>query len=163
MTLVNPGNPNTSSFAIADIRDGSPLDAALGSLGAAVHYERLDVADPAPNSATDIANTRLGQLAGAVHTMTVNVVPQPWLSIGDVVLVVYNGTQAVGQVAGWAWTGDDMTVTLRGWRVASDWDLPVSPTWEAGRVSINAALPIGVDPAPEEPVPVPPESPVETS
>lgn len=166
MTIVNPGNPNTSSFAIADIRDGSPLDATAGTMGAAVHYERLDVPDPDPAHAAAVAAARLAELGGAVHTMTVTVVPQPWLDLGDVLLVAYNGTQAVGQVVGWSMAAgpeSEMVVTLRGWRVASDWDMPTYPHFPAGRVSINDALPIGVDQSPQAPWPQPPESPVEPS
>lgn len=165
MTIVNPGNPNTGSFAVERVRDGSPLDPYNPEgVGTATFYERLDVADPDPNHAAGRAAMRLFSLAGGVHTMQLRVVPQPWLEPGETVVVEYNGGRAAGQISAWSWSdAGEMTVTLRGWRVASDWDIPEYPDWPAGRLSINAAMPLGVDEPDPVPVPVPAEMPVETS
>lgn len=166
MTLVDPGNPDTSSFAVADIRDGSPLDATLGTFGAAVHYERLDMPDPDPRHAAVVAQERLASLGGAVFTAQLRCVPQPWLEPGQVIAVAYNGSRVVAQVVGWsmdAGPGAEMSVVLRAWRVASDTDMPLYPQWEAGRLSLNAARPLGVDDPPPAVWPAPPESPVEPS
>lgn len=158
MTVVDPGNPDTGSFAVAQVTDGSPLDPLYGTMGAAVYYERLDQVDPAPGAATSIAQSRLRTLAGAVHTMTLKCVPQPWMQPGDVIGVEYNGTVVYAQVAAWSMDlGDrsEMTVRLRAWRVASDVDLPTYPEIPAGAMSINQAQPIGVE-APPQPPPKPP-------
>ncbi len=123
MTITDPGNPDTGSFAVAKLLDGSPLDAETGSLGAAVHYERLSVADPAPTYAATLAAERLRQLGGVVAQITVKCVPQPWLQPGDVITVSYNGGTAICQVAGWQMNiGDmsEMTLNLRAWRIRSD-------------------------------------------
>lgn len=168
MTMIDPGNPNTSSFAVAAIRDGSVFDPETRAMGAAVYYERLDVQDPDPNMAARIANDRLRALGGAVSTMTIKCVPQPWLTPGDVIAVEYNGTRVVAQVA--AWTLDvgsrtEMTVQLRAWRVNANVGLPV---WapDVSDFPINAATPVGVDDKVDRynpAFPQPPQSPVETS
>lgn len=165
MTLINPGNPDTGSFAVRHVSDGSPLDPyAADGIGPATFFERLDVADPDPNHAEGRAAMRLFSLAGGIHTLSLRIVPQPWLEVGDIIVVEYNGGTATGQVQSWTWTDTgDMSVTLRGWRVASDLDIPTEPVWPSGRISINAAMPLGVDPADPAPVPVPAEMPVETS
>lgn len=146
--LTDPGNPNTSSFAVVRISDGSPLDPRNGMLGAATYFERIDMADPPAGLAAKIAADRLAALAGGVHTMTIKCVPQPWLEPGDVVLVEYEGTRAPAQVVGWtmdAGTLTDMTVTLRGWRVTTDYQIPARPPgWpDIGSETINAAPPVG--------------------
>lgn len=151
MTMTDPGNPNTGSFAIARTNDGSVFDPDEGMLGAAVYYERLDVADPDPGMAARIATERLRTLGGGVFTLTLRVVPQPWLEPGVVVGVEYNGTRTVAQVAGWTMdAAGDMTVTMRAWRVTSEISPPEYPVHGPHDLTINRAIPVGVDPAVDE-------------
>lgn len=160
MTLVDPGNPNTSSFAIAAIQDGSVFDVDNQMFGVATYYERLDVADPDPGMAARIADNRLRTLGGAVATMTIRCVPQPWLQPGQVIGVEYNGTRVVAQVAGWSMNiGDrsEMTVRLRAWRITSQVGMPVYPNTAVEEVSINRALPVGTDLANDALPTVPPK------
>lgn len=146
--LVTPGNPDSSSFAVATINDGSPLDAVHSQFGLASVFQAEQVADPAPSAAADIAADRLRAMAGAVHTLTVSCVPQPWLEPGDIVLVDFEGTRVHAQVVGWtmnAGTFTDMVVTVRAWRVVTDLDLPADPAWPFGSTTINGGLLPGVD------------------
>ena len=146
MTMTDPGNPNTSSFAIARTDDGSVFDPDTGQLGAAVYYERIDVEDPDPGMAQRIAEERLRTLGGGVFTLTLRCIPQPWLEPGQVVGVEYNGTRAVAQVAGWSMdAGGEMSVTMRAWRVTSDVTPPLYPLQGPHDLTLNRARPIGVD------------------
>jgi hypothetical protein len=169
MTITDPGNPNTGSFALARINDGSVLDPDIGMLGAAVYYERVDVVDPDPGMAERIAVERLRTLGGAVVTLTVRCVPQPWLQPGQVIGIEYNGTRSVAQVAGWSMdVGErsEMTVQLRAWRVTSEVGLPVYPLYGPHDLELNRADPIGLDRSVDlfpQTQPQPPESPVEES
>ena len=161
--MTDPGNPNTSSFAVARINDGSVFDPDTGMLGAAVYYERLDIADPDPSVAARIADERLRALGGGVFSLTIKCVPQPWLQPGDVIGVEYNGTRAVAQVAGWSMdVGGDMTVRMRAWRVTSEVSPPQYPLHGPHDITLNRATPVGVDPAVDgQPLvlPSPPQSP----
>lgn len=146
--LTDPGNPNTGSFAVARIEDGGPLDPRAGLLGAAVYFERVEQANPDPGMAAAVAADRLRSLAGAAHTMTIKCVPQPWLEPGDVILVDYQGVRAPAQVVSWqmdAGAMTDMTVTLRGWRVTQDWQIPSGPPSfpDVGSEVIGSAPPVG--------------------
>lgn len=147
--LVTPANPDTSSYAVARV-NGGPLDPYNGVFGCASVYERREVPDPAPADARRIADDMLRALSGGAHTMTVKCVPQPWLEPGDVILIDYTGTTAAAQVVGWQMDAGDfteMTVTVRGWRVVTDADLPtVGPGWPLGAETIGAAVPVGAEP-----------------
>lgn len=146
--LVDPGNPDTSSFAVAAIDDGSPLDALASLFGLASVFEQVQIADPSPSAAADIAADRLRALRGATHTLTIKCVPQPWLEPGDIILIDFQGTKVHAQVVGWSMDAGqftDMSVTVRAWQVVTDLDLPAAPGWPLGSETINGAVLPGVD------------------
>lgn len=165
--VTDPGNPNTSSFAVAKLADGSVFDPE--HLGPAVYYERLDVPDPDPGMAERIAAQRLAALGGAAATITLKCVPQPWLEPGQIIAIDYNGTRAMAQVAGWSMDVgalSEMTVTLRAWRVTSEIGLPLVAPVSPEAFTLNTATPINLDPAVDQiptVLPTPPQSPPDTA
>lgn len=93
---------DTSQVAAATIRDGSPLDWEVGSLGRASLVESVSAKNPEHGWAQRRADELLGQRRGLPRTLELDCVPLPWLDPGDVIDVTVGGRSERVRVGSWS-------------------------------------------------------------